>query len=231
VGNDGLAQFRRDFEGRAREADALASAKDVQRQQLVAKSHARAEEVARLVEAVGSALTRPPLPYVKFKVLHRLRRRWSEADGDGGSLRECAGRMNRVRARDGDRNDRRPGAHGEQPNCTVRVAKILGDPPLRKDRHDAAIAQQRWGVPRPPGVGREGAQPPPQGAQGPRAEPRPAVPRNEPSSAPGAPGGTHPGCPGDWPPESPAPRAGHAPVLQRGTLRAASGWMERPARP
>jgi hypothetical protein len=72
VGNDGLAQFRRDFEGRAREADALASSKDLRRQQLAAKSHARAEEVARLVEAVGTALTRPPLPYVKFKVLHRF---------------------------------------------------------------------------------------------------------------------------------------------------------------
>lgn len=72
MGNDVLTQFRRDFEERARNADAAARAKDLRRQEVLALSHARAEEVARLIEAIGTALTRPPLPYVKFKVLHRF---------------------------------------------------------------------------------------------------------------------------------------------------------------
>jgi hypothetical protein len=72
VGSDVLAQFRREFEERARAADAVARAKDLRRRQLDAESHSRAEEVVRLVEAIGTALTRPPLPYVKFKVLHRF---------------------------------------------------------------------------------------------------------------------------------------------------------------
>jgi hypothetical protein len=72
MGNGMLDQFRRDFEERARSADALAKAKDLRRHQLDAESHTRAEDVVRLVEAIGAALTRPPLPYVKFKVLHRL---------------------------------------------------------------------------------------------------------------------------------------------------------------
>lgn len=72
MGNGMLDQFRRDFEERARAADALARAKDLQRHQLDADRHTRAEDVVRLVEAIGAALTRPPLPYVKFKVLHRF---------------------------------------------------------------------------------------------------------------------------------------------------------------
>jgi hypothetical protein len=69
---DALAQFRQELEEQARAADALARAKDLHRRQLVATSEARAEEVARMIEAIGTALTRPPLPYVKFKVLHRF---------------------------------------------------------------------------------------------------------------------------------------------------------------
>lgn len=69
---DPLARFRRDFEERARHADSLARAEDLRRQQLEVLSHARAEEVAGLIEGVGTALTRPPLPYIKFKVLHRF---------------------------------------------------------------------------------------------------------------------------------------------------------------
>jgi hypothetical protein len=72
MGNDVLAQFRRDFEERARRADTLARTKDLRRQELDAASHTRAEDIVRLVEAIGAALTRPPLPYVKFKVLHRF---------------------------------------------------------------------------------------------------------------------------------------------------------------
>ena len=72
MGNDVFAQFRRDFEERARSADAVARAKDLRRQQLDAASHSRAEEVVRLIEAIGTALTRPPMPYVKFRVLHRF---------------------------------------------------------------------------------------------------------------------------------------------------------------
>jgi hypothetical protein len=72
VGDDVLAQFRRDFEGLARNADAIAKANDLRRKQAVALRHARAEEVARLIEAIGAALSRPPLPYVKFKILHRF---------------------------------------------------------------------------------------------------------------------------------------------------------------
>jgi hypothetical protein len=67
-----LGQFRRDFEERARAADAVARAKDLRRQQIDAESHSRAEEVVRIIEAIGTALTRPPLPYVKFKILHRF---------------------------------------------------------------------------------------------------------------------------------------------------------------
>ena len=70
--NDVLVQFRRDFEERARDADAIARANDLRRQEVDAQSHARAEEVASLIEAIGTVLTRPPLPYVKFKVLHRF---------------------------------------------------------------------------------------------------------------------------------------------------------------
>lgn len=72
MGDDMLAQFRRDFEERARSADALARTKDRRKQQLDAESHTRAEDVVRLIEAIGAALTRPPLPYVKFKILHRF---------------------------------------------------------------------------------------------------------------------------------------------------------------
>ena len=72
MGNGMLDQFRRDFEERARSADALARTKDLRRRRLDAEGHARAEDVVRLVETIGVALTRPPLPYVKFKVLHRL---------------------------------------------------------------------------------------------------------------------------------------------------------------
>jgi hypothetical protein len=72
VDKDVLAQFRREFEERARAADDIARAKDLRRQQIDAESHSRAEEVVRLIEAIGTALTRPPLPYVKFKVLHRF---------------------------------------------------------------------------------------------------------------------------------------------------------------
>ena len=72
MSNNVLAQFRRDFEERARSADALARTKDLRRQQLDAESHTRAEDIVRLVEAIGGALTRPPLPYVKFKILHRF---------------------------------------------------------------------------------------------------------------------------------------------------------------
>lgn len=72
MGNDMLAQFRREFEERARDADAVARAKDLRQRQIDAESHSRAEEVVRLIEAIGTTLTRPPLPYVKFKVLHRF---------------------------------------------------------------------------------------------------------------------------------------------------------------
>jgi hypothetical protein len=71
VGNDVLAQFRREFEERAGNADALARAKDLQKQQQDAARLAGAEKAIRLVEAIGAALTHPPLPYVKFSVLHR----------------------------------------------------------------------------------------------------------------------------------------------------------------
>jgi len=88
VGNDVLAQFRRDFEERARSADALARAKELRKQQLDAESHTRAEDVVRLVEAIGASLTRPPLPYVKFKVLHRFgsQRSTSRIDSWAGEL-------------------------------------------------------------------------------------------------------------------------------------------------
>ena len=45
MSKDMLAQFRRDFEERARKADALARAKDLRRQQLDAESQTRAEDV------------------------------------------------------------------------------------------------------------------------------------------------------------------------------------------
>ena len=72
MGGHVLDQFRREFEERARCADAVARTKDLQRRQLDAESLTRAEDIVRLVEAIGAALTRPPLPYVKFKILHRF---------------------------------------------------------------------------------------------------------------------------------------------------------------
>jgi hypothetical protein len=72
VGIDELATFRQELEERARTAHGAAMAKDLCHRQLVAKCQARAEEVVRMIEAVGRALSRPPLPYVRFKVLHRF---------------------------------------------------------------------------------------------------------------------------------------------------------------
>jgi hypothetical protein len=69
--NDAYAQFRQQFEERARSADALARATILKTQQRDAKRLARTVEAVRLVEEIGTALTRPPLPYVKFSVLHR----------------------------------------------------------------------------------------------------------------------------------------------------------------